>query len=74
MTDKQKKAEVALEEAVAAASVSPSEAVEMRRESEIVSLNESDITDLLPAAERAKMKAKADEFERLWQERKKHRQ
>ena len=68
MVDKRKEAEIALDKA--AAEVVPSEAVEMRRESEIVSLGKDDIKDLLPAAERAKREAKAAEFERLWQERK----
>lgn len=66
MNEQQIKAEAILDEA--AASISE-EAVSLRRESEIASLNRDDIKDLLPAAERAQREAKVAEFERLWQER-----
>ncbi len=69
MNTKPNQAEALLDEAVASAKAA--EVVAQRRESEIVSLDKSDIRDLLPANERAQKEAQAAEFERLWQERRK---
>ncbi|MGM9992567.1 MAG: hypothetical protein ACI376_06965 [Candidatus Bruticola sp.] len=52
----------------AAAGISAAEAVEQRRESEIVSLSRSDITDLLPPEQRAELEAQAEAIERRWRE------
>lgn len=68
MTEQQNQAEAILDEA---ASTISKDAVSLRIESEIASLSKSDIEDLLPASERAQREAKAAEFERLWQARRK---
>ncbi|HBM97057.1 TPA: hypothetical protein DD394_06105 [bacterium UBP9_UBA11836] len=71
MSEQQNQAEITLEEAAAAAS---EDTVALRRESEIASLSKSDIKDLLPADERAQREAKAAEFERLWQARRRSKE
>ncbi len=71
MSEQQNQAEAILNEAVATVSA---EAVSLRRESEIASLSKSDIKDLLPATERAQREAKAVEFERLWQARRRSKE
>ncbi|MGM9997902.1 MAG: hypothetical protein ACI38Q_00640 [Candidatus Bruticola sp.] len=48
--------------------LSASETIALRRESEVVSLSRSDITDLLPPEQRAKLEAQAEEIERRWRE------